>query len=96
MENVTIPYVWKINDSIFRGQFNRMEYWYNGICWCYDFTTSAVAFFVTIIPKQLAVIKKIPKRIFSLIFGRKKLTSVHIPNYDEEVMADFWDDVLNN
>ena len=96
MENASVPYVWKINDTIFRGRHNIMEFWYNGLCWCYDFITNSVTFLLKIIPKQLAIIKHIPGRLFSLIFGRQKLNPVYTPDYGAEVMLDFWDDILQN
>lgn len=72
-ETAMIPYVWKINDVIFRGAYNRREFWYNGLSWCCATITSTAFHLLGIIPEQLKMIIGIPGRFYSLIFGRRKL-----------------------
>lgn len=39
MQGVKIPYVWKINDIIFRGKNNIVNFWENGLSGCHSLIT---------------------------------------------------------
>ena len=90
IENVKIPYVWKINDIIFRGRKNIVNLWENGLSGIYQFLTKGFELVVYDIPKEAIKIFALPKKLFSLIFGRKKWSAIYTPNYDREVQKDFW------
>ena len=48
------------------------------------------------VPSELKQILVLPKKFFSLIVGKRKLTAIYTPDYHREVIKDFWTDVMNN
>jgi hypothetical protein len=50
MKNVTIPYVWKVNDRLLRGRENIINIWENGLAWCYGTLSEALHFVRTRVP----------------------------------------------
>ena len=50
MKNVSIPYVWKINDRLLRGRVNIINIWENGLAWCYGLFYEAFSNVKRIIP----------------------------------------------
>lgn len=42
MRNVTIPYVWKVNDRLLRGRKTIVDIWENGLAWCYGSLSQAL------------------------------------------------------
>jgi hypothetical protein len=48
------------------------------------------------VPNELRKIAKIPKLLFSIIFGERSLQVVVSVNYQHEIFKDFWKKIMNN
>lgn len=96
MRNVTIPYVWKINDFLLRGKVNIVNIWENGLAACYTILQTAKDNFVSVIPRNLNKLVHLPSTFFAIIFGKRALTEIWTPPYTREVFKDFWTDIMNN
>ena len=88
--------MWKINDIIFRGRKNIVNLWENGLSGCYQLIVNGFELVIHDIPKQLMAVFALPKKLFSLIFGRKRWDTIFDPNYDRLIKRDFWEDIMNN
>lgn len=47
------------------------------------------------VPSELQKIAKIPKLIFSIIFGKRSLSVVMSVDYQHEIFKDFWKKIMN-
>lgn len=96
MANVTIPYVWKINDYLLRGRVNIVNIWENGLAACYQILCHAQEGLVTAIPKSIGKLIHLPAKFFAIIFGKRSMSSIYTPDCEREVFKDFWTDIFNN
>ena len=96
MTRATIPYIWKINDFLLRGRVNIVNIWENGLAACYDMLTTALDRLVKAVPQSLNRLSQLPVSFFTIIFGRRSLTSIYTPDYAREVYKDFWTDIMKN
>lgn len=45
---------------------------------------------------QLSSLAKIPERLFAVLFGKKSMISAYTPDYEFEILKDFWNDIFSN
>ena len=48
------------------------------------------------VPQELNKIKKIPKILFSIIFGKRSLRVAVSVDYQHEIFKDFWKKIMND
>ena len=86
--------MWRINGNIFVGVKNRTNIWENGIANSFSIVQTGVDFIFKQIPRQIKTVLYLPAKLFSLIFGRRKMKAIWVPEYRKEVHKDFWKDVM--
>ena len=91
---VTLPYVWKINQKLFWGKEKRMVVWFNSMAKIYGWFVEAKSKLVTFVPKHLQRLGKIPKILFSIFFGERRLRVVVDVDYKKEIFKDFWNRIM--
>ena len=95
IQYVTIPYVWKINETLFWGRQKVDLVWKNSLAKIYGVFVQAKDRLFAYIPSELSKIAKIPKQLFAIIFGERSLRVVVSVDYQHEIFKDFWKKIMN-
>ena len=91
---VTLPYVWKINERLFWGKEKRLLVWFNSLSRIYGWFVVAKNRLVQFVPENLSRLTQVPKILFSIFFGEKKLKVVVDVDYKKEIFKDFWKKIM--
>ena len=94
VEYITLPYVWRINNTIFWGKDKVHQAWLKNISNIYGYFWSAKKLIEKQIPLQLARVKKLPKSLFRILFGAKSIQTNVAVDYRMEIYKDFWNKIL--
>lgn len=81
IEYITLPYVWKINESLFWGSERREIVWNKSMARIFGILYEAKNAFLIKIPGYLSTLKRIPSKIFRLLFGAKSLNTLVNADY---------------
>lgn len=96
IDYITLPYVWKINETLFWGKEKVQTIWNQSLAKIYGFFYSAMTNIKTVIPSEFEKIKSIPKRFFALAVGERSLNVAVSVDYQKELFKDFWLKVMTN
>lgn len=96
IEYVTLPYVWKINETLFWGRDKTLLVWKSSLARIFGIFSEAKRRLFSFVPQALAKIKKIPSTLFKILVGAKSLRTTVSVNYEEEVTLDFWKRIISD
>lgn len=71
-----------------------MVVWFNSMAKIYGWFVEAKSKLVTFVPKHLQRLGKIPKILFSIFFGERRLRVVVDVDYKKEIFKDFWNRIM--